>query len=307
MIKGAFNPERHTIKLASSQMVSQDEVGNVLLSHPSKRQRPHLWKRGPWVPQASTSISKRHCQQSQTRCSNPISFSQVFTLFAMTWTFLLETILEAVPSRVGRVQSPSLWRGRIQCNTHYGPCLQRFYLNIPPPLLKVGKDQKSTIKYRVITSYCESTPNTVIAHAGSLTQVTLLLPGANNAHAITINSWWTVTCLCIWNGGCFWKSYHVQTYILGHLNYFFNPPLQCPLVFFSVLGSGSKVLWPVLFPWGLTLREKPRSSTRWHSRCALPSLCCISQAAQNSTFWKSCVNEGHTSESKRWNSKIVKF
>lgn len=101
--------------------------------------------------------------------------------------FLLEIILGAVPSRVGRLQFPSLWRASTQCSTHYGPRLQSVYLNIPPPL-KVGKDQKSSIKYRVITSDCESTPNTVIAHAGSLTQVTLLLPGANNAHAITINS-----------------------------------------------------------------------------------------------------------------------
>lgn len=142
MIKEAFNPETHTIKLASSQMVSQDEVGNVLLSHPSKRHRLHLWKRSPWMPQANTSMSERHCQQSKTKCSNQIWLSQVSTLFATTWTFLLEIILEAVPGRIGRLQFPSLRRGSTQHSTHYGPRLESLYLNVPPPLLKAGKDQK---------------------------------------------------------------------------------------------------------------------------------------------------------------------
>lgn len=75
-------------------------------------------------------------------------------------------------------------------------------------------------------------PNTATAHARSLTQVTLLLPGANNAHAITINSWWTVTCLCIWNGGCFWKSHHVHTYILRAPQLLFQPSRVMPTCFF---------------------------------------------------------------------------
>lgn len=115
----------------------------------------------------------------------------------------------------------------------------------------------------MVTSYCESLMNTVIAHAGSLTQVTLLLPGANNAHTITINSWWTVTCLCIWNSECFWKSYHMQNYILGHINNFFNPAQSyIPTCFSPFLGSSDYVLWPTLSPHAPSLREKPKSTTK---------------------------------------------
>lgn len=76
----------------------------------------------------------------------------------------------------------------------------------------------------------------------------------------------------------------------------FFPPLSwaaavrpCDLCYFHVLPHSKK---------------SPEALPRCQSRCALPSSCRVSQAAQRlHSSWKSCLNEGHTSESRSWNSK----
>lgn len=77
----------------------------------------------------------------------------------------------------------------------------------------------------------------------------------------------------------------------------FFPPL---------LGSGSKVLWPVLFPCAPSLREEPRSPTE------VPQQMCIAfivlykpNSPKLHSYWKSCLNEGRTSKSRSWNSKTL--
>lgn len=166
IIKEAFNPETHTHTHTKAGLIPD---GFPVRSGPRPalpplQHRPihgntaaEHHKRAFWCLSAISNSPKIDAVVKS-------SLAKVFTLFAALWTFLLEIILVGgrwCPAWRTQLQLPAqeaahTLRGEAtQCSNHFGPSFQRFTgvyrcrasnFKIPPPPLKVGKDQKTPNK-----------------------------------------------------------------------------------------------------------------------------------------------------------------